>query len=442
MKKYLTFLIITALVVSMTLMGIGCMGEAAEEEAVEEVEEGAEEAADLAGTEITVIFPKHEMDTVGIFEQQTREFEELTGITVELIQAEWDRVADKVITEMAANGSAYDVIELDNSWVTKFVGADWVVPLNDYASEEWINGLAKGAVGIFSVSDNLYGVPWNHDIRFFLYNERMLNDAGIEEPPKTFDEMIEQSKIIMDAGIAEYGVAGFWSKGWHLSNATHATFYAFGGNLFDDEGNPTFTEEPAVKEAIDYMYNILNVDKIADSASLTYVQEDVMNILISGRTAFMPQGWPGVVAESNNPDSSSVVGEIAVASWVLGKTEDTQATISLPEALAIPKTSENKEAAWEYIKFIASKENDKARSLAIGSLPIWTESFSDEELTDLYPYWAKLENVLPYARAYPKIDWVEEWAYSVEIEVQSVLSGDKSTEQALDDLYEEIEGNL
>ncbi|MCG9479691.1 MAG: sugar ABC transporter substrate-binding protein [Actinomycetia bacterium] len=414
--------------------------EPAEEPAGEPAEE--EPASDLAGTQITVIFPKHEMDTVGIFEQQTREFTELTGIEVELIQAEWDRVKDKVIPEMAASGSAYDVIELDNSWVTQFVNADWVVPLNEYASEEWISGLAEGAVGIFSVQDDLYGIPWNHDIRFFIYNRQMLDDAGIAEPPRTFDEMIEQSKTIMDAGLAEYGIAGFWSRGMHLSNATHGNVWAHGGNFFNEEGNPTFLEDPAVAEGLDYMYNILNVDEIADPASLTYVQEDSMNVFISGRTAFFPQAWPGLVSESNNPDSSAIVGQVEVASWVLGKTEETQATMSLPEALAIPKTSQNKEAAWEYIKFITGKEKDKERSLEIGSLPVWTESFGDEELTEIYPYWSNLQDVLPYARAYPRIDWVGEWVNSVEIQVQSVLTDEKTTEQALEDLNAEIQGNL
>lgn len=434
---------------SMLFVGIGCKEEAApaeeevSEEAVEEETATKEEVeTNLAGEEIVVIFPKHEMDTIGIFEEQTREFEELTGIRVELIQTEWDKVADKVIAEMAAGGSAYDVIELDNTWVPKFVRADWIVPIDEFAPEGWKDGLAQGAVSIFSTNNKLYGVPWNNDLRFFIYNKKMLDEAGIEAPPKTFEEMIAQSKILMDAGIAEYGIAGFWSKGWALSNAANAIIYGFGGTLFDDAGNATFNTDPAVAEALDYMNNVLNVEKIADPASMTYTQEDVMNIFISGKTAFMPQAWAGVVAEANNSDNSTVVGQVEVAEWLVAKSPETQATLALPEALAIPSTSKHKEAAWEYIKFITSKEKDKERSLKIGSLPIWAESFSDEELTELYPYWSQLANILDYARAYPKIVWVEEWVNSYEIEIQAALSGEKTTQEALDDLYIDVEDNL
>jgi multiple sugar transport system substrate-binding protein len=42
------------------------------------------------------------MDLKGIWEQQTAEFEQQTGIQVDLIQMSWDEVADKVLTDLAA----------------------------------------------------------------------------------------------------------------------------------------------------------------------------------------------------------------------------------------------------------------------------------------------------------------------------------------------------
>jgi multiple sugar transport system substrate-binding protein len=396
----------------------------------------------LAEEKITVIFPKHEMDTVGIFEAQTREFEELTGIKVELIQAEWDKTADKVIAEMSAGGSAYDVIEFDNGWVAKFLKAGWLVPLDDYMPSGWKDGLTPGAAATFSADGKLWGVPWNNDIRFFMYNKKMLDDAGIPAPPKTYDELVEQSKILMEKGIAKYGIAGFWAKGWSLCNSVTPYIYSFGGTLFDDDGKPMFNTDPAVAEALQFMADTLNKYKIADPASLTYFQEDVMNIFAAGNTAFMPQGWPGIIATTNNPELSNVVGQIEVAEWTLGKTPETQATMNLPEALAIPTTSQHKEAAWKYIEFICSKEKDKERGLTIGSIPLWTELYTDPELTAKYPYWAQFSKQLIYAKPHPKLEWIEEWIYNLEIETQAVLSQDKTPQEALESLLEDIKGNL
>ncbi|MHB8279151.1 MAG: ABC transporter substrate-binding protein [Candidatus Humimicrobiaceae bacterium] len=435
MKKLFVWLLITTVAVSLAFMGVGCKTAA-------ETTTAAPAKEELAGQKITVIFPKHEMDTVGIFESQTREFEKLTGIKVELIQAEWDKISDKIIAEMSAGGSSYDVIEFDNTWVAKFDKAGWLVPLDDYMPSGWKEGLTPGAASTFSVGGKLYGVPWNNDIRFFMYNKKMLDDAGISAPPKTYDELIEQSKILMDKGIAKYGFAGFWTKGWSLLNSVTPIIYSFGGALFDEDGKPVFNTDPAVVEALQFMVDALNVEKIVDPASITYSQEDAMNIFAAGNVAFMPQGWPGVIGTCNNKELSNVVGQIGVAEWTLAKSPELQATMNLPEALAIPKTSKNKEAAWKYIEFITSKEKDKERGLTIGSIPLWTELYTDKDLLIKYPYWAQFGKQLVYAKGHPKLEWIEEWVNDLENETQAALNKEKTPQEALDDLLKDIKGNL
>ena len=432
MKKYFVWLLVVVFSLSLAFMGIGCKKEAAPAEAEEE----------LAGQKITVIFPKHEMDTIGIWEAQTREFEKKTGIKVELIQAEWDKISDKVIAEMSAGGSAYDVIEFDNGWVAKFLKAGWIVPLDEYMPSGMKEGLTPGAAATFSVDGKLWGIPWNNDIRFFMYNKKMLDDAGISAPPKTYDELIEQSKTLMDKGIAKYGWADFWAKGWCLTNSVTPYIYSFGGNTFTEDGKPVFNTDPAVVEALQFMVDALNVEKIVDPASITYFQEDAMNIFASGDTAFMLQAWPGVYKACNTAEQSNVVGQIAVADWCVAKSPDLQATMNLPEALSIPTTSKNKEAAWKYIEFITSKEKDKERGLQIGSIPLWTELYTDKDLVAKYPYWAQFSKQLVFAKGHPKLEWIEEWIYNLEVEVQAALNQEKTPQEALDSLMQDIKDKL
>ena len=52
-----------------------------------------------AAETITVIFPKHEADLSGAFETRIREFEKQSGIKVELIQSDWDSVANRILPE-------------------------------------------------------------------------------------------------------------------------------------------------------------------------------------------------------------------------------------------------------------------------------------------------------------------------------------------------------
>ena len=50
----------------------------------------------------------------------------------------------------------------------------------------------------------LYGLPYYVGHMAFLYNEEHLEKAGIGAPPKTWDEVVQQSLQIKSKGIQEY----------------------------------------------------------------------------------------------------------------------------------------------------------------------------------------------------------------------------------------------
>jgi len=391
-------------------------------------------ACAVASEKITVIMPRHEMDIKGVWERQTREFEEETGIKVELIQMAWERVADKILTEMASGGSAFDVIEFDNVWPAKFLSAGWIIPLDEFIAKETVNKMLPGLVSTFSQGGHLYGVVWNNDTRFFMYNKKKLNAAGIALPPKTWDEFTEQTKKLQAANLARYGYAGAWEQSQMLTNEFTFFCYSFGATLFAEDGKPTFLEDSTI-DALSFMVNAINKEKTVDPASITMNYELAANVFYNGDTAFFLQAWPGVYAYSNDPSVSKIVGEVEVAEWIPAAKEEFQSTLNLPEALAIPATSKNKETAWKYIEYMTSPSKEKERCLEIGVLPIWQELFTDPDLLSVYPYWKYFGEQAMYAKGHPKLTWFDEWAVAQQIEVQSALMGNKTPEQALKDLY-------
>lgn len=193
----------------------------------------------VAGTQITVIMPDHDADILGYFEQRAVEFEKKTGVKVNIVSASWDRVADKLLPALAVGSSAYDVCEFDNCWVAQFAETEWLLPLENYAGKEYIEDMLPALNNLFSAKGHLYGVTWNNDMRFFMYNAKKLKDAGIVDPPLTWDELVEQSRRLMAAGIARYGFIEGWEMGQALANAHTVFVYSFGGELLDEKGNPT-----------------------------------------------------------------------------------------------------------------------------------------------------------------------------------------------------------
>jgi multiple sugar transport system substrate-binding protein len=99
--------------------------------------------------------------------------------------------------------------------------------------------------------------------------------------------------------------------------------------------------------------------------------------------------------------------------------------------MAIPKTSKNKDAAWEYMKYISSYDIEKRKSIEIGTLPIWTELYNDQELLAIYPHWVYFGDLLLTARGLPDVVWIDEFADVCERETQNIMLGNVSVDQGL-----------
>jgi multiple sugar transport system substrate-binding protein len=387
---------------------------------------------------ITVLLPKHEMDNVGFMEKETRQFEKDSGIQVELINMSWDNVADKITVEMASNASSYDVIELDNSWVAKFATNKWITPLNDFVSSEIKEGVLPGLLDKFSYNGDLYGIPWNNDTRFFMYNKKKLDAAGISEPPKTWDEVKEQSKILMDKGLVKYGFIDSLMQAQSGMNELTFMTYSFGGNYIDESGQAKLTNNAPLIKAYEFLRKGLNEDKFIDPASITSNYETVADVFLKGDTAFFLQAWPGLYQTSNDPEKSKIVGEIAVAPYSPGVDESSSTVLTLPEAMAIPQNSKNKEAAWKYIEYMSSKEFDKKKAKEIGALPIWTDLFNDSELLAVYPYWKDFGKQSLKAKGLQDLLWYDQFSNVVQVESIKILLNKNSIE----DGFKAIESNV
>jgi len=119
----------------------------------------------------------------------------------------------------------------------------------------------------------------------FVYNKQMLSDAGIANPPATWEELVADSIILKEKGIVDYPVAMTWGAGYEQITSDYTMIAkSMGAELFDQDGKPVFNTGAGV-EALQLMNDMVNKDKIVDPAALT---------LKGGRCPpRSPSGWPG-----------------------------------------------------------------------------------------------------------------------------------------------------
>ncbi len=66
---------------------------------------------------------------------------------------------------------------------------------------EWGDSFGSGALGVYSHQGKYYGVPWDMGMVGFWYNTDLFAQAGIDAPPETWEEFLEDVQTLKDAGI-------------------------------------------------------------------------------------------------------------------------------------------------------------------------------------------------------------------------------------------------
>ncbi|MDD4495152.1 MAG: extracellular solute-binding protein [Eubacteriales bacterium] len=117
---------------------------------------------------------------------------------------------------LAAGNELPDVIEVLGSWNRGFVESDLLMDLTDIIEEdpEWKSIIKPTAIGNFTVDGRVYGICLEEggSTTLLFYNEEILNECGLDGPPKTMTELIDAIPAIRAKGYTpiSLGNKGDW----------------------------------------------------------------------------------------------------------------------------------------------------------------------------------------------------------------------------------------
>jgi raffinose/stachyose/melibiose transport system substrate-binding protein len=110
---------------------------------------------------------------------------------------------------LQTNLQAGDVPDLFQSWggggLREQVDAGLVQDITE-ASSGFVGDLNEAAVGLYQVDGVQYGIPFDLGMVGFWYNKDLFEEAGIDGPPATWDEFLEDVQTLKDAGIVPLAV--------------------------------------------------------------------------------------------------------------------------------------------------------------------------------------------------------------------------------------------
>lgn len=286
-------------------------------------------------------------------EALAEEFEdEHPDITVEFVVLPENQLRDRVTQDIATQSGQYDVVTVGTYEVPIWAENDWILSLDEFASDDAydIDDIIPTVRSALSYEDEMFGAPFYGESSFLMYRQDLFDEAGLEMPENpTWEDVTEFAAELDDdetAGICLRGVPG-WGE---ILAPLNSVILTYGGQWYDEDWT-AHLDSPEVQEAVETY-----VDLVRDHG-----QSGAPNAGFTECLTTMAQGDAAMFYDSTvaggsleDPESSSVVGEIGYAAAPTMETD--HAGWLWAWALSIPATSEDPEAAWEFVSWATSKE--------------------------------------------------------------------------------------
>lgn len=363
------------------------------------------------------------------------------NITVKLVaQGSYDDLQQKLMAAAKAKTSPA-MAQAYSNWQTEFINNDLLEDLTPYMNDPKVGLTADDQSDIVPafMDDNtwdgkLYGLPFNKSTEVLYYNQDDLDKANLQVPT-TWDELkTAAAKLTTSAGGKKVVGIGFENS----VSGDLATFVKqAGGEYVTDDGKVAFNS-PEGQKALGFLYDLIVTTKTGR---------------LAGEDGYMsdPFGRGDVAMYIGSSAGSSFVGTA-----VNGKFKWSTAPLPKDVAAASPfqgtnvivfqsATPEEKVAAWDFGKFLDSKEATIQWAEATGYVPVRSSALQDSTWTSFieqHPEQKAAAEQFDSAFGDPHLNGFTQMRTDVSKKIDEVLHGQQSVADGLANAQKAAEAAL
>ncbi len=269
-------------------------------------------------------------------------------VKYEVINSEYmDVIKTRLIGDVAP-----DVFYLEAFTAPLLMKYEVLEPLDGYITPEFhLADFEPLLLNAFKRNGKIYGLPKDFSTLALFYNKQAFAEAGISQPPQTWDELLTVSKQLT---VDKNGDRKPDQYGFGLAPELARQVFmmqAFGGRLNDANGYATFAN-PASLKGLELLVNQYRRDRTAalpTDVGATWGSE----MLGQGKAAMVIEGpWSIPYFQETFPSLEFGTAEVPTVNGKRG-------TMAYTVAYVINRKSNHKEAAWKLIAFLTSKQGMK-----------------------------------------------------------------------------------
>lgn len=396
---------------------------------------------------VAIVSNPQMQDAISLQDEFTAKYPD---VDVRFVSLPENEARAKITASVATGGGEFDVVMISNYETPMWAANGWLTNLQDYADktqgynpDDFIPTIREA----LSYQGDLYSVPFYGESSFLAYRSDLFEQAGLTMPEKpTWDDIRGFAKELNDPEKGMSGVCLRGLAGWGEVMAPLDTMInTYGGRWFDEDWNATL-DTPQVKAAVTDYVDL--VRSYGQPGAATSGYGDCLTRYAQGNAA-MWYDATAMVSSVEDPKSSLVVGKTKYAPAPVKDTEDAGWLYSW--SLAIPQTSEHKDAAWDFISWMTNPDYMKLVGEKVGwervppgsrlstyELPGYaevSEAYAKPTLSAMAGASQETSMVLPVP--YTGLQFVgipefQDLGTRVAQQISAAIAGQKSVDEALD----------
>ncbi|WP_227367629.1 ABC transporter substrate-binding protein [Halomonas sp. M20] len=315
---------------------------------------GAMTFASLSANAETITVATVNNNDMVIMQSLTDAFEKAhPDITLDWVVLEENVLRQRMTTDIATQGGQFDVMTIGTYEVPIWAEREWLVPLEDLPEEYQVDDLLSSVRDGLSQNGALYALPFYGESSMMYYRQDLFDEAGIEMPEQpTWEQVRDWASQLHKPGEETYGICLRGKPGWGENMALVSTMVnTFGGRWFDEEWDPQLDSE-AWQETVSFYVDLLD-EYGPPGASSNGFNENLA--LFSRGNCAMWVDATSAAGKLYGADESKVADTLGFAPAPIAETPKGSHWL-WSWALAIPTSSDSKEAAKEFITWATSQE--------------------------------------------------------------------------------------
>ncbi|MFF5209643.1 ABC transporter substrate-binding protein [Streptosporangium sp. NPDC000396] len=390
-------------------------------------------ADDAAGTvKLRMIESLTSPDRTKLLKSLITDFEQKNpGIKVELISPPLES-ADQKITQVLQTKKGVDVLEVRDFTAKSFSNNGWLaeLPVGNWPGWNELTDLTrKKAV---EVGGKPYLIPYGFYEKVLFYRSDWLREAGIAQPPATWQELYDAAKRLTDKGKRRYGYSFRGGKGG--SDYAVMIVSAFNGDKVDPDKSfflkdgKTIWSTPEAAQALDLFVRLFKEGSPADSVSWSYPE------MVQGFTS----GVTGMLIQ--DPEVIKTVEESALP-------KDGWSTAPIPKGpgghalqpvgyagWGVTSFSTHKGEATKLVQFLSESAQSTKFAKGNSLIPIAKAAQQDPQFSQgAWKAYLDAQGDDKQVITIRPVDYPgwSEWQQAADKDIQSLLTGDKTAQDVL-----------